>query len=171
MTLRPNTDAFKIFVVICSSIALGAGIGGLMVTQDNKDNPRPGQPVNTASPVTAAKPDTPPPVRVRAEQARHRPRADQYVTGAYSCVSVVVTNRTDGQVLAGVEYMTITGTDGTKRVTSPNVDSRELVTVTLSPGENARGTACAEGKFTPYTLSFESGSDIYRTQVSAPTQK
>lgn len=128
--------------------------------------PAPVQPAEQAGGGQSAAPEQQAPqVKLTAKAVEHKP--DEFVTGGpYSCVRVQIANNSKGVISAGVEYLTITGTDGTKRVTAWMVDSRELDSVQLAPGENAKGVVCAEGEFTPQTVAFDDFNHQARVQVA-----
>lgn len=87
--------------------------------------------------------------------------------GPLSCVKVTVTNRTKKVLHVNPLYFSITDTGGTKHDTSSAMGNYEhqVHDTKLAPGENAKGVICAEGKFTPKTVSMT--NELFDTAARA----
>lgn len=109
------------------------------------------------------------PIKLRAKRATAA-RSILSDGGAMSCVRVTVTNQSKKSLPVNPLYFSITDTGGTKHDTSSALGDYEgqIDTMTLAPGENAKGLVCAKGKFTPKVLAMtnELFSDAARAEVS-----
>lgn len=76
--------------------------------------------------------------------------------GALTCVKVTVTNNSKKKVEVNPLYFAITGTDGVKHGTDEALGNYEgqIETMDIAPREKASGVVCADGKFTPKTVSM-----------------
>ncbi|MFE5895846.1 DUF4352 domain-containing protein [Streptomyces sp. NPDC056488] len=77
--------------------------------------------------------------------------------GQYTSVKVTVTNRGDEEIDINPLYFTITDTGGSKHTAELGVDTGQIDTVKLAPGENVSGTITGEGKFTPKYVTYTDG--------------
>ncbi|HEX6940984.1 MAG TPA: hypothetical protein VF158_16315 [Longimicrobiales bacterium] len=91
--------------------------------------------------------------------AARRATADASVLASgdpLSCVRVTVTNRSKKNVEVNPLYFSITDTRGTKHSAGDALAEYEgqIPTVTLAPGENAKGLVCGKGKWKPAQVAM-----------------
>ncbi|WP_326730249.1 DUF4352 domain-containing protein [Streptomyces phaeochromogenes] len=86
----------------------------------------------------------------------------------YTSVKVTVTNNGDEPISVNPLYFAITDTGGTKHASELGVDSGQIDTVDLAPGENVSGTVTGKGRFTPKYVTYTDGliGDSVRSNVS-----
>jgi len=106
------------------------------------------------------------PVRVSAKPAKFRP-GPLNSGGAYTCVRATVTNRTDKNLEINPFYFELTDTGDRKRAAAVGEAEGEFELMKLAPGEKASGVVCAEGDFTPKTVTFtkDGFGTAYRAKV------
>lgn len=107
------------------------------------------------------------PVRVSAKPAKFRP-GPLNSGGAYTCVRATVTNRTDKSLEINPFYFELTDTGDRKRAAAVGEAEGEFELMKLAPGEKASGVVCAEGDFTPKTVTFtkDGFGTAYRAAVA-----
>src|SRR5690606_26942940 len=107
------------------------------------------------------------PVRVSAKPAKFRP-GPLNSGGAYTCVRATVTNRTDKNLEVNPFYFELTDTGDRKRAAAVGEAEGEFELMKLAPGEKASGGVCAEGDFTPKTVTFtkDGFGTAYRAAVT-----
>lgn len=140
---------------IIAAIALAALT--LVGCQAADEKPAPVQPADagTAAKVPAAKKATASPIKIQAVKTRFRPSV-LHSGGSFTSVKVTITNNTKSNLEINPLYFAITDSGGTKHDSSTGLgeDDQQIATIKLAPGEKATGSICAEGKFTPKTVSF-----------------
>ncbi|MGW3943647.1 DUF4352 domain-containing protein [Streptomyces phaeochromogenes] len=86
----------------------------------------------------------------------------------YTSVKVTVTNNGDEPISVNPLYFAITDTGGTEHTAELGVDSGQIDTVDLAPGENMSGVITGKGRFTPKYVTYTDGliGDSVRGDVS-----
>lgn len=84
-----------------------------------------------------------------------------------SCVKVTVTNQRKGNLQVNPLYFSLVDTKGVKRDVAEAIAEYEgqVPTTSLAPGEKAKGTVCAKGRFTPKIVAMT--DEIFREQARA----
>ncbi len=77
--------------------------------------------------------------------------------GAYTSVSVTITNNSSKPINVNPLYFAITDTNGTKHAAELAVDENQIDTVELAPGENVTGSITGKGAFTAKTVTYTDG--------------
>jgi hypothetical protein len=157
--------------------AIVAILAGLLLTGCVPEDPTPVQPAEAGGGKTSAgggktsgkasaKAKTVP-VKIKAKRTAFRP-GPLNTGGAFTCVKATVTNQTSKNLQINPFFFELTDTSGTKRKGAVGEAEGEFDTMTLAPKEKATGTVCAEGKFTPATITFtrDALGTNYRAQVS-----
>ncbi|MGP2437955.1 DUF4352 domain-containing protein [Streptomyces sp. JW3] len=86
----------------------------------------------------------------------------------YTSVLVEITNNSDDTIDVNPLYFAITDSDGTKHASELAVDTHQIDTVKIAPGENVSGAITGEGKFTAKTVTYTDGllGDPVRIDIS-----
>ncbi|MEV4670950.1 DUF4352 domain-containing protein [Actinomadura sp. NPDC049382] len=150
-------------------IALAAVLGLALTGCAVPTEPEPVQPAEKGAAggeTTKATPKTVP-VNLKAKRTAYEPGPISS-GGKYTCVKVTVTNQTTKNLDINPFYFEVTDTGGTKRKAAVGEAEGEFDTMALAPKEKATGVVCAEGKFTPETVTFtkDGFGTNYRAQVA-----
>lgn len=151
--------------------ALTAVFAALALTGCTPEEPTPVQPAEQGaaggeSKSASAKPKTVP-VQIKAKRAAFRP-GPLNAGGAWTCVRATVTNNTAQNLDINPFFFELTDSGGQKRKAAVGEAEGEFDTMTLAPKEKASGLVCADGKFTPKTITFtkDGFGTNYRAEVS-----
>ncbi|MFC5748585.1 DUF4352 domain-containing protein [Actinomadura rugatobispora] len=89
---------------------------------------------------------------------------------ALSCVRVTITNQRKGNLAVNPLYFSLVDGKGEKHESSDALGDYQgqVPTTTLAPGETAKGTVCAKGKFTPAIVAMtdELLQELARAEVA-----
>lgn len=157
-------------VVVLLAI-LGALAGGENKNETAKDATPPAatssEPAKAPEASPSPKPEKKAAVAVVAKKAEFE-KSIIAQDGAYTSVSVTVTNNSSKPINVNPLYFTITDTNGTKHVAELAADKNQIDTVELAPGENITGTITGKGAFTAKTVTYTDGllGDSVRADVS-----
>ncbi|MFD3325063.1 DUF4352 domain-containing protein [Streptomyces sp. NPDC058701] len=88
--------------------------------------------------------------------------------GAYTTVSVTVTNNSSKPINVNPLYFAITDANGAKYAAELGADENQIATVELAPGENVTGAVTGKGTFTAKSVTYTDGliGDSVRADVS-----
>lgn len=138
---------------IAGSVLATALLGGLGVAGCG---PQEEVPAQGPKPTEQSQPKAPTPVQISAQATPFDPSELALPGMTYTSVQVVVTNTGDRPLDTNPLYFTITASDGTKYDTwaGLGMDSRELSSMSIQPGEKAKGTVTAEGEFRAAKVVF-----------------
>lgn len=153
-------------LLVLAAVLLGLALTGCAVPTE----PEPVQPPEkgaAGAKTGEAKPKTVP-VKLKAKRTAYEP-GPIASGGKYTCAKVTVTNQTTKNLDINPFYFELTDTGGTKRKAAVGEAEGEFDTMTLAPKEKATGVVCAEGKFTPETVTFtrDGFGTNYRAQVAS----
>jgi cytoskeletal protein RodZ len=156
------------------AIVLGSIVGLLLIvgiigaladggSTDNKATPKHTRSAAPA-PAPAKSSDAPPaeepaekaPVTVTAKKTTFAPSV-LHSGGAYTSVTVTISNQGDTEISVNPLYVTITDTDGSKHTAVLGMDENQIATVKLVPGEKVTGSITGKGKFTPAYVTYTDG--------------
>lgn len=110
----------------------------------------------TEAPKPKPNPAAPAPVQIAAKKTTFSPGV-LHDGGAYTSVSVTITNNSHKWIDINPLYFTITDTNGTKHSAELAVDENQIDTVKLAPGENTNGAITGKGAFTPKYVTYVDG--------------
>ena len=96
------------------------------------------------------------PVKIAAKKTAFAPSV-LHDGGAYTSVSVTITNNSDKAIDVNPLYFTITDTNGSKHSAELAIDENQIDTMKLAPGENTTGTITGKGTFTPKYVTYVDG--------------
>ncbi|MEU2120015.1 DUF4352 domain-containing protein [Streptomyces sp. NPDC016459] len=162
---KKGMGAGAIVAIVLGSI-VGAivllGIVGALMTDDPKDTtttaptttPTPKQSSNTPKKKTPAPADAP--VTITATPTTFKPSV-LHDGGDFTSVKVTISNRGDEKIDINPLYVTITDTTGAKHTAELGLDTNQMDTVDLAPGENITGVITGKGKFTPAYVTYTEG--------------
>ncbi|MFJ7070172.1 DUF4352 domain-containing protein [Streptomyces sp. NPDC101115] len=138
-------------------------IGAIASSGDPKasDDKRPAKTVtaapapkeSSAPPAAKEEPAEEAPVKVTAKKTKFAPSI-LHDGGAYTSVTVTLTNSGDKQISTNPLNFTITDTDGTKHHAELGVDENQMDLMELAKGEKATGVITGKGKFTPAYVTY-----------------
>lgn len=124
-------------------------------------------PAPAKKPKAPAEPAKDAPVKVAAQKTKFTPGV-LHDGGAYTSVTVTITNNSGKTIDINPLYFAITGTDGSKHTAELGMDENQMDTVDLAPGENITGVITGKGDFTPKYVTYTDGlfGDGIRGNVS-----
>lgn len=151
-------------------------IGALLGDESSDKTKEPAAPPAAASSQPAKSPEAKPSsaapekkaaVDVAAKKAEFK-RSIIAQDGAYTSVSITITNNGSKPINVNPLYFAITDTNGTKHSAELGADEDQIATVELAPGENVTGSITGKGAFTPKTVAYTDGliGKAVRTDVS-----
>lgn len=77
--------------------------------------------------------------------------------GAYTSVTVTITNRGNEPISTNPLYFTVTDADGAKHAAELGMDKHQMDLLKLAKGEKATGIITVKGKITPAYVTFTDG--------------
>ncbi|MFJ5143295.1 DUF4352 domain-containing protein [Streptomyces sp. NPDC088707] len=96
------------------------------------------------------------PVTIAAAQAEFTPSV-LHDGGAYTSVTVTITNRSNETISTNPLYFTVTDSTGAKHAAELGMDKHQMDLLDLTKGEKATGIITVKGKITPAYVTFTDG--------------
>ncbi|MFF5790238.1 DUF4352 domain-containing protein [Streptomyces sp. NPDC012693] len=96
------------------------------------------------------------PVTLTAAKAKFTPSV-LHDGGAYTSVTVTITNRGDETISTNPLYFTITDTTGAKHAAELGMEKHQMDLLKLAKGEKATGIITVKGKISPAYVTFTEG--------------
>ncbi|MGW8762356.1 DUF4352 domain-containing protein [Streptomyces sp. NPDC055815] len=96
------------------------------------------------------------PITLTAAPAKFTPSV-LHDGGAYTSVTVTITNRGDETISTNPLYFTVTDSTGAKHAAELGMDKHQMDLLKLAKGEKATGIITVKGKITPAYVTFTEG--------------